>query len=415
MLQGFLGIAGILLVAWLFSESKRHMRPVQIGLGIALQVVLTVLLLKVPFLKNWVQAANDVVGTIEKATGSATAFMFGYLAGGDTPFQSINPSANFIVAFRVLPLVLVMSALSSLLFYWKVLPLVVRGMAFVLSRTLKISGASGLAAAADVFLGIAEAPLFVRPYLPKMTRTELFMVMACGMASVAGTVMVLYASVLGPVIPDAIGHILVASVISIPAALVLAQIMIPERSESALQGEAWRVEKTADSSMDAIVKGTLDGVQMLINIIALIIVIFALVHLVNGALGSIGEIGGSPLSLERMLSYILRPFMWLMGVPAADLETASKLMATKILMNEFVAYLDMAKLPAGALSAKTRIIMTYGMCGFANLASLGILMGTLNSIIPERRKEVLGLGFRSLVAGNLATMMTGTLAGMILG
>ena len=415
MLQGLLGIVGILLVAWLFSESKRRMRPVQVALGIALQVVLTVLFLKVPFLKNWVQAANDIVGTIEKATGSATAFMFGYLAGGDTPFQVMNPGANFIVAFRVLPLVLVMSALSSLLFYWKILPLVVRGMAFLLSRTLKISGASGLAAAADVFLGIAEAPLFVRPYLPKMTRAELFMVMSCGMASVAGTVMVLYASILGPVIPDAIGHILVASVISIPAALVLAQIMIPETSASALQGEGWRVEKTADSSMDAVVKGTLDGAQMLINIIALIIVTFALVHLANGALGSLGDIGGSPLSLQRMLAYGLRPFVWLMGVPPTDLEAASKLMATKILMNEFVAYLDMAKLPAEALSAKTRVIMTYGMCGFANLASLGILMGTLNSIIPERRKEVLGLGFRSLVAGNLATMMTGTLAGMILG
>jgi CNT family concentrative nucleoside transporter len=414
MWQAVIGIVVILGVAWVLSESKSKLKPRQIVMGLLLQIVLAVMLLKIPVFKDWVELANQAVGVIEKSTQSAASFMFGYLSGGETPFEIVKPGADFIVAFRVLPLVVIMSALSALLFHWNILPLIVRGMAFVLSKTLRISGASGLAAAADVFLGIAEAPLFVRPYLGKMTRAELFMVMSCGMASVAGTVMVLYASVLNPVIPGAIGHILVASVISIPAALVIAQVMVPETETTVLSGERWRVERTAESSLDAIVKGTADGVQMLISIVALIIVVFALVHLANGILGIFGNVGGETISLQRIVSYLLYPFMWLMGIHSQDLWQASSLMANKILMNEFVAYLEMAKLSPEQLTGKSRIILTYGMCGFANMASLGILIGTMTSLVPQRRSEILELGFRSLIAGNLATMMTGALAGVVL-
>jgi CNT family concentrative nucleoside transporter len=415
MLQSIIGILGILTTAFLLSNNKRRIKVAPVVLSLALQVSLALLLLKVPFFKGWIEVANQMVGVIEESTTSAATFMFGFLAGGEAPFEVKNPSANFIVAFRVLPLVVVMSALSSLLFYWNVLPWIVRGLAFVLSKTLRISGASGLAAAADVFLGIAEAPLFVRPYLGSMTKTELFMVMSCGMASVAGTVMVLYASVLNPILSDAIGHILVASVISIPAALALAQIVVPETSVSMLTGEQWRVSKTAQSSLDSIVKGTTDGMQMLISIVSLIIVVFAFVHLVDGVLALFGSLGEQPISVQRILAAVLTPFVWLMGVPSTEIAPAAKLVATKIVMNEFVAYLDFARLPIESLSTKTRLILTYGMCGFANLASLGILIGTLTSIVPERKNEVLGLGVRSLIVGNLATMMTGALAGLILG
>lgn len=414
MFQGMLGILAFLATAWVLSEAKSKIKPRQIATGLLLQAGLAFLLLKLPFFRGWIEFANSAVGIIERSTQSAASFMFGYLAGGTAPFQVINSNAEFIVAFRVLPLVVVMSALSALLFHWNILPLIVRGMAALLSRTLKISGASGLAAAADIFLGIAEAPLFVRPYLSRMTRAEIFMVMSCGMASVAGTVMVLYASVLNPIVPDAIGHILVASVISVPAALLLAQIMVPETEETVLSGEKWRIEKTAESSLDAIVKGTTDGIQMLISIVALILVVFALVHLTNGLLGLVGDVNGSPITIQRLLAFPLYPIGWLMGVPPPDLAQTANLMSTKILMNEFVAYLDMAKLDSTALTSKSRLIMTYGLCGFANLASLGVLIGTLTSIVPERRKEILGLGLKSLVVGNLATMMTGTLAGLLL-
>jgi len=413
-IQALIGIFVLIGVAWAVSESRRKIKPQQILLGIGLQAGIAFLLLKVPGLRDWVQVANRIVGALERATTEATSFMFGYLAGAPLPFQETVPGASFIVAFRVLPLVIVVSALTSLLFYWRILPLVVRALAFVLQKTLRISGPSGLGAAADVFLGIAEAPLFVRPYLASMTRTELFTVMTCGMASVAGTVMVLYASILGPGLPDAIGHLVVASVITIPAAIVFAHIMVPESRASELPTGTWDVPQTADSSMDAIVRGTLDGVQMLLGIIAMIIVIFALVHLINGGLSLFGEFSGAQITLQRILSWVLFPVVWLMGVPATEAEVAARLFGSKIVLNEFVAYMEMAKLPESTLSAHSRLIMTYGMCGFANLASLGILIGGLTSIIPQRKKEILALGFRSLVAGNLATALTGALVGLIL-
>lgn len=411
--QGLLGIVVLLGIAWLLSEGRRRVDPRKIVMGIGLQVVIALLLLKVPGLREWVQVANRAVGAIEKATTEATSFMFGYLAGGPLPFQETAPGASFIVAFRVLPLVVIVSAITSLLFHWRILPLVVRGFGFVLRKTLRISGPSGLGAAADVFLGIAEAPLFVRPYLPTMTRTELFTVMTCGMASVAGTVMVLYASVLSPILPDAIGHIVVASVITIPAAIVFAHILVPESDHKSDVGR-WEVPRTAENSMDAVVRGTMDGVQMLIGIIALIIVIFALVHLVNGGLSAFGEVGGATVTLQRILSWVLRPVVWLMGVPLAEGEVAARLFGTKIILNEFVAYLDMAKVSDAELSAHSRLILTYGLCGFANLASLGILVGSLTSMIPERKKEVLALGVRSVIAGNLATALTGAVVGLVL-
>lgn len=413
--QAIAGIFAFLLMAWLLSERRWEVPIRTIATGLILQIALTLLFLKVPGFSSWVQIANQAVAAVERSTTEATSFMFGYLGGGPLPFQETAPGASFIVAFRVLPIVLVMSAITSLLFHWGILPIIVRAFAFVLRKSLRISGPSGLAAAADIFLGIAEAPLFVRPYLPLMTRSELFTVMTCGMASVAGTVMILYASVLAPIVPDAIGHIVVASVISIPAAIMFAHILIPPQSVETVSGpDSWEVPRTANSSMEAVVNGTKDGVQMLINIIGMIVVVFALIHLTNEGLSAFGQVRGAPITLQRILGYILQPFVWLMGIPFSEGGRAAQLLGTKIVLNEFVAYLDMAKLSEEMLSQHSRIIMTYAMCGFANFASLGIMIGGLTSMVPERKDEILKLGFRSVIAGNLATAMTGTIAGLVL-
>jgi CNT family concentrative nucleoside transporter len=335
--------------------------------------------------------------------------VFGYLAGGPQPYEVTSPGAEFILAFRGLPLILVMSALSALLFYWNVLPRVVRGMSWLLRRTLGLGGAEGLGVGANVFVGMVEAPLLVRPYIARLTRSELFTVMACGMATIAGTVMVLYASILGGVIENALGHILTASLISAPASIVIAKVMIPETGATTA-GDIDTGEE-ARSSMDAITKGTFQGIQLLASVIAMIIVLVALVHLVNIVLGLFPEARGTPITLQRLLGWLMAPIVWLMGVPWSEATQAGALMGTKTVVNEFVAYLDLAALPAEVLSERTRFIMIYAMCGFANPGSLGIMIGGLAAMAPERRDEIVALGGRSIVAGTLATLMTGAIAG----
>jgi CNT family concentrative nucleoside transporter len=307
----------------------------------------------------------------------------------------------------------VVSALSSLLFYWRILPLIVRGMSALLERTMGIGGAVGLSTAANVFVGMVEAPLVIRPYLSILGRGELFIVMTCGMAGVAGTVMVLYATILGPVVPSAMGHILAASLISAPAAIVISALMIPPEGPPA--AGLLSVESAGNSAMDAIVRGTADGLSLLLNIVALLIVLVSLVTLVNLALAVLPAIGGAPVTLQRALGYVMAPLVWLAGVPWSESVAAGALMGTKTVLNEFIAYVDMAGLPSDALSERSRIIMTYALCGFANFGSLGILVGGIAAMVPARREEVLALGLRSLVSGTLATLLTASSVGMLLG
>ena len=303
-----------------------------------------------------------------------------------------------------------MSALSALLFHWRILPVIVRGFARVLQRTLRIGGAEGLGVAANVFMGMVEAPLLVRPYLGRMNRSELFSVMTVGMATIAGTVMVLYASIVGGVIEGALGHILTASVISAPAAVVLAKLMVPavdDPTPAELQAP-----ETYGSSMDAITRGTMQGVQLLISVVAMIIVLVALVAILNAVLGSLPDVGGAPLSLQRALGWVMAPVMWLTGIPWAEAREAGALMGTKTVLNEFIAYLDLAALPPDALSERSRLLVTYALCGFANPGSLGIMIGGLGTMAPERRSEIVQLGLRSIVAGTLATCMTAAVASL---
>ena len=411
VIQSAFGFAAILALAWLVSENRRVVAWRTVIAGIVLQLVLAAALLKLAVFKQFFLALNDTLLALEKATQSGTGFVFGYLGGAALPFAETGPGSSFVLAFRALPLVLVISALSSLLFYWRILPWVVRGISRVLEAVMGVGGAVGLSTAANIFVGMVEAPLFIRPYLAQMSRGELFIVMACGMAGISGTVMVIYASFLGPVIPDALGHILIASIISAPAAIVVAVLMVP-LTGAPTTGKLAPAQQ-ASSSMDAITKGTLDGLGLLLNILAMLIVLIALVTLANLMLEALPLVHGGPITLQRMLGTLLAPLAWLVGVPWSEAPAAGALLGTKTVLNEFIAYLDLAHLPDGALSLRSRLLMTYALCGFANFGSVGILIGGMAAMAPERRAEIVGLGMKSIVAGTLATCMTGAVVGML--
>lgn len=410
-LQSALGLLAFIGFAYALSENRRRFPWRTAYAALLLQVMLAAALLKLPPFKSFFLGLNDLLLALERATTAGTSFVFGYLGGAPAPFTETGTASGFVLAFRALPLVLVVSALSSLLFYWRVLPLTVRAVSVVLRKSLGIGGAVGLAAAADVLVGMVEAPLFIRPYLRSMSRSEIFAVMTCGMATISGTVMVLYASFLSRAVPDAMGHILVASLISAPAAILVSAIMVPADGAPTEGGLA--VRSPARSSIDAVTQGTLAGVELLINIIAMLVVFVALVSLANMLLALLPEAGGRPLTLQRGLGWLMAPVVWLMGIPWAEAGEAGVLMGTKTILNELIAYLDLARLPADALSARSRIIMTYALCGFANLGSLGILLGGLGTMVPERRDEVVSLGAKSIVSGTLSTLMTGAVVGLL--
>ena len=409
--QSLLGFFVILVLAWLCSEKRRLIEWRIVISGVLLQFVLGVLLLEMPFIKQGVLALNSVVTAIQQATMAGTSFVFGYLGGGNLPFTESYPGAAYILAFRGLPILLVMSAISAVLFHLRILPCIVKFFSKLLGKVMHIGGALGVGASVNVFVGMVEAPVFIRPYLGEMTRSEIFALMVSGMATIAGTMLVLYASILGPVVPGALGHILIASVISAPAAVLVARVMVPETGNPTA-GEITPPQQTL-GIMDAVTKGTLQGIELLIPVVAMLVVLVALVALVNSILGFFPEFGGQALSLQRILGLIMAPVVWLMGVPWQEAHTAGMLMGTKTVLNEFIAYMDLAKLPPEALTERTRLIMTYAMCGFANFGSLGILIGGFGAMIPERRDEIVSLGMRSIVGGTLATCMTGAVVGVL--
>jgi concentrative nucleoside transporter, CNT family len=412
-LQSGTGVLAILALAWLISENRRAVpwRPVGIGLGVTF--VLALVMLKVPQVKIAFEWINDAVDAIASATRAGTAFVFGYVGGGTLPFELKVPGAEFILGFQALPVVLVMSVLSSLLFYWRIMPPIVRGFSWALERTLDVGGAVGLSTAANIFVGQVEAPLFIRPYLAKLSRSEMFVVMTGGMAGIAGTVFVLYATILVHAIPDAAGHIVVCSVLGAPAAILISLIMVPDLSEKHTGGAFGDVEQVAGSTMDAIVKGTSSGLELLLNIVAMLIVFVALVHLANAILGLFPDMLGAPLTLQRALGWIMAPVCWLMGIPWSQAVTAGGLMGIKTILNELVAYLQLAALPDGVLDPRSRLIMLYAMCGFANFGSLGIMIAGLATMCPEKRDEVVSLGLKSIVSGTLTTCLLGAIVGVL--
>jgi CNT family concentrative nucleoside transporter len=387
------GMAGLLALAWAMSENRRAIPWRAVIAGMALLVILTVVFLKIPLVKSLFMQLNDVLLVLERATLAGTSLVFGYLGGGAAPFQVSDVNSNFVLAFRALPIVLVISALSALLFYWRIVPAIVRGLSFVLEKAMRVGGVVGLSTAANVFVGMVEAPLLVRPYLARLSRGELFAIMAGGMASIAGTVLFLYGSILGRVMPDAVAHLLIASILSAPAALVIAFLMVPPGLTA---GEALTLKSDAAGSMDALTRGTLEGAQLLLNIVAMLVVFVALVALVNLII--------APYTLQGALGWLLAPLAWLAGIPWHEARTAGALLGTKTVINELVAYLDLAN--AKDLSERSRMLLTYALCGFANLGSLGIMIGGMGTMAPERRPEIVDLGIKSIIAGTLATCMT---------
>ena len=410
--QGLIGLAAVLLLAWSLSEDRAN-RPGWRWLGgaLLLQLAIAVIVVRVPAVWAAVGVANKGVAAIEKATLVGSSYMFGFLGGAPLPFAlAQGASPPLIIAFQILPLIIVFSALSALLWHWGILKALVRGLSWALRRTLGVSGVVGLGGGGTLFLGVVESPLVLRAWFATMSRSDLFAIMAMIMATISGAILVLYASTLGNVIPNAAGHLIVASLISLPAALMVARLMVPGQPQSTEPAEP---DLAYDGAMDAVVRGAMEGVQLMLAVIGIIITIFALVALADQILALAPHVDGAALTLKRMFGWIFSPLMWAIGVPWDQAPAAGALMGTKAILNEYVAYLDLAALPAGTLDPRSALIVTYALAGFANLASIGLLVSTIASLCPERRAEAAGLGVKSWIAGNFATLMTGAMIGLV--
>lgn len=412
-LQGLIGIALVVLIAWAVSENRTAFPGWRwVGGALLLQIIIALLIVRVPFVWDVVMLANYAVLAIEKATLVGSSYMFGYTGGGDLPFVlKDGAQPPLIIAFQILPLVIVFSALSALLWHWKILSLIVRGLSWALRKTMGVSGVVGLSAGANIFLGVVEAPLVVRAYFEKMSRSELFAVMVLAMATISGAILILYAQTLSKTVPDAVGHMISASLIVLPASILIARLMVPGDGDTAMDPDDTSLKY--ESSIDAVITGTMDGVQLFLAVIGVIIVVFALVALVDQMLTVLPLVDGAPITLRRFFGWIFAPLMWAIGVPWQDAGTAGGLMGTKAILNEYVAYLDMAALSEGALGVRSKLIVTYALCGFANLASVGLLVSTIGTLCPARRAEAASLGMKSWLAGNLASLMTGAMIGLV--
>ena len=416
--QSVLGILALPLIAWALSEKRWALPPRRLArivfAGMALQLAIAAIMLNVPASRALFDWAAGLVAALQAATNAGVRLVFGYLAGGPAPFAVSQPQYSFILAFQALPLILVISALSRLLYHWGVLQWVVRWIGRGLEVLLGVSAPVGISAAANIFVGMVEAPLLVRPYLAQMSRGGLFATMTVGMAGVAGTVLALYAAILEPVLPGAAGHLIVASVISVPAALMLAELMVPQGIDADASGPAdILIDDPPQSSMDAVAQGTREGIELVVNVTAMLIVIVALVALANQLLAVIGRPFGLGATLEQMLGWMCAPLAWLIGIPWSESIAVGSLLGVKTVLNELVAYLQLAGSAGESLSPRSRLIVTYALCGFANLGSLGILIGGMVAMVPTRRAEIVSLGARTLVSGTLATLMTAAVVGAL--
>ena len=419
-LQALFGLVVFIGIAVLFSEQRRMLNWQLLAAGLGLQFLVAFVMFRFELLQALLNALNQVVVAIADATETGSLFLFGYLGGDPSnvayPFSIDNPEATVILAFRILPLILIFTVLSAILWHFRILPVIVRGFSVVLRRAMGVSGAVGFSAAANIFIGMVESPALIRPYIKGLTRSELFVVMSCGMATIAGTVMVLYSVILGEVIDNALGHILTASVISAPAAIMLALIMVPatpKDSEKITGGDAVDISTDYHNVMDAIVRGTSDGLKLMVNVGAMLLVFIALVALFNSALQLVPYSSNDPLTLQTILGWMFAPLVWLMGIPWQEAQLAGTLMGIKTALNELLAFLALVDLPAESLSDKSTIIMTYALCGFANFGSLGIMIAGLTGMCSERTREIVALAPKSLISGTLATCMTGTIAGLL--
>jgi len=411
--QGAIGLLVLTAIAWALSENRAAIRWRVPIVGFTLQFVIAYIMLRLPQSRIVFGWLNDGVVALQSATEAGASFVFGYLGGAPLPFEETEAGSSLALAFRSLPLIIVVSALTALLTYWRILPLIVRGFSVLLTRSLGVGGAVGLASAANIFVGMVEAPLFIRAYITRLDRAELFMVMATGMATIAGTVFFLYTTILEPVLDDAVGHLLTASIISAPAAILFAWLMIPMRESTATAAELTGAAEEASGAMDAISRGTERGLMLFLNVVAMLLVLVALVQLANSLLGLLPDVAGAALTLQRVLGWVLAPVAWSIGIPWEEAQAAGSLLGIKTVLNEFLAYSELAALSGTGFSDRSFLIMSYALCGMANFGSVGIMIGGFTALMPERRREVAALGLRSIVAGTLATCSTGAVVGLL--
>jgi len=411
-LHSLTGLVALIGLTWLMSEDRNKVSWRWVGGAVSIQVILAAIVLNIPIVWSALGLLSTGVAALDQAARDGAAFVFGYAGGGPAPFPVPRDGTSVIVAFQILPIVIVTSALAALLWHWRVLPTLITWLSRGLHKSLGISGGAGLGTAANLFFGVVEAPLFIRGVLARLSRADLFLVMTAGLSTVSGVVLVLYATILEPVLSGATGHIVTASVISLPAAVLIARILVPSQ-----QPEAGEVDETSalsyESSLDAVVQGTMDGMKLYLAIIAVLIVVFAFVSLGDQILSVFPATNGEALTVNRIFSWIFAPVVLLFGVSPADALAAGQLMGTKAVLNEFVAYQQLAALDPNTLSPRSVLIMTYALCGFANLASVGMLVSSIGTLAPNQRTAALALGMKAWLAGNLATGMTGAVVGLV--
>jgi CNT family concentrative nucleoside transporter len=409
--QSLVGIALTLLICWVLSEDRKRV-PWRLAIGALLvQLGLILVLFGLPAARSVVVGISATVDGLGAATAQGTQFVFGYLGGGVQPYMVENPQGLFVFAFQVLPLILVISALSALLWHWGILKLIIRGFGFLFEKTMGMGGASATATAANIFVGMVETPIIIRAYLDKLTRSELFLMMVVGLATVAGSTMVAYATILKDVLPNAAAHVLVASVVSAPAGVLLARLMVPEKKGEGGVNVDYTSLLKYESSIDAISKGVADGLMVVLNISAILIVFVALVAIGNALLGLAPDVAGAPLTLERILGVAFAPLAWSLGIDWAESGKAGYLLGVKLMLTEFIAFIQLGAVPESEMSERTRMILTYALCGFANVGSVGITVTGMGVLMPERRAEISSLVWKALVAGFLATCMTAAVVG----
>jgi CNT family concentrative nucleoside transporter len=411
--QSLIGVALIMAICWAASENRRTF-PWKLAIGaLVVQAILVAALFGAPPLQAGLAGLGRGVDALGTSTQTGVAFVFGFLAGTpDQPYPLTNPGSLFVFGFRVLPVILVVCALAALLWHWRILKWITRGFGALFEKTMGLRGPTALATAATVFMGQVEGPIFIRSYLPGLSRSELFMLLAVGMGCVSGSTVVAYATILRDVLPNAAAHVLTASIISAPAGVLLSRILIPRNAEAETpQALDPAMDKTYSSSVDALIKGTTDGLQIVLNVAATLIVFVALAAMVNGILGLLPQVAGAPLSLERIFGAALAPLAWSLGIAWHDAATAGSLLGVKMVLTEFSAFFRLGAIPAADIDVRTRMIMTYALCGFANIASVGINVAGYSVLVPERRQEIMGMVWKAMIAGFLATCMTAAVVG----
>ncbi len=415
-IQSAVGLFALMGLAWLVSERRKDVAWPAVGKGLVLQFALALLLTKVPIVQSGLATLNRAVSALSEATRAGTSFVFGYIGGGEVPWVPSGAGSTFVFAFQSLPLILIIGALSALFFYWNIIPPLVRAFAWLLRRTIGVDGPAGIAVTMNIFVGMVEAPLVIKPYLRTETRAGLFVIITAGMAMVAGTVMVLYATLLQGLIPNPIGQILTASIMAAPATIIMSFIMVPEDPAHMRDRDPSQVvlpPPPGENMMAVITKGTLDGVQILINVIAMLVVLVTLVALTNSIIGLLPDVFGTPLTLQRMFGWVLSPIAFAMGIPFSETVSAGGLLGTKMVLNELIAYTELSQLAPDTLTERSRLIMTYALCGFANFSSIGITIGGLAAMAPERRPDIVSLAPKALISGSLATCLSGAVIGLL--